>query len=665
MATPPASDLPWRPSYLRRRVVLSFSLLFACLLVAFELLLAFSVRNDGIGNGHQGQSYLWKYGPTAILTLVAALWGRVEHQSKYAAPWIRLLRQPSRPEQTVFVNYLSDLQPLAIFNAIRNKDFAVSVASTAAIFIKVLILLSTGLMTVSRIPVTKDAYPILIQDAFVPDKLQLSQVGNLAHYINIGLAAGNISYPDGVTADYAFQSARPDGNLTDDAVFAFTADGVESWMECQPAVVNMTFAAPEEPRYPRGLNFTVTSPGCNIESFGTRPPVCNSRSNCTVQFARFALVRCDGTEAEDGQRMLVMAGNLTFVPDYSRNLTDYTGNTNRAEWNSSVLHHSTQLLCEPRYAVTTVDVVRNGTRVLSASPSQGAPSLTYADISAWDILAAHQSSLDTYLFQDVAAFNQLSVNLSGKPLNVDRDIQTALIGQRLLGIPLTSLFDPQILEGAATGYYRQSAALIVKQALAKPTSLEILGRVIVEEERVVVQGVAAHIMAGLAAACLVFATSLLKWNSRRGFLPCSPSPVHGLARIMASSHQLASKLRYSGATDSKTLSDHFQASLLHSHIQDASHVNQRRFIISETRHEESSKGADGPRRPRVGSLNGYPIILRPATRAALILILAGIIVALELMLRKSNLEVGLGDAGRQDTHLCTFSSPVFTRGSQQ
>lgn len=114
-----------------------------------EALLAFSNKHQGIGNGNSNQHYLWTFGPTAILTLVATFWSRVEYQSKMVAPWIRMERGPSQPKQGLLVDYLSDFQPWSIVKGFRNRDYVVSIATTVSVLIKIMIIVSTGLISLS------------------------------------------------------------------------------------------------------------------------------------------------------------------------------------------------------------------------------------------------------------------------------------------------------------------------------------------------------------------------------------------------------------------------------------------------------------------------------------------------------------------------------------
>lgn len=142
--------LPWRPFYLRRLVIASFIVTLVLILAAIEALLAISNKNDGIATSIHERHYLWTYGPTALLTLFAALWARAEYQSKLVAPWRRLMQQqPMDAKRTLLLDYVSDFQILVVFKALRNKDWTVSIACTVSLLIKILIVISTGLITLS------------------------------------------------------------------------------------------------------------------------------------------------------------------------------------------------------------------------------------------------------------------------------------------------------------------------------------------------------------------------------------------------------------------------------------------------------------------------------------------------------------------------------------
>ncbi|KGO75330.1 Protein of unknown function DUF3433 [Penicillium italicum] len=72
----------WQPSYLRRRVLIMFVMTFCGVIAALEAFNHVSRVHDGIASSVETRHYLWTYGPTAIFTLVATFWSRVEFRSE-------------------------------------------------------------------------------------------------------------------------------------------------------------------------------------------------------------------------------------------------------------------------------------------------------------------------------------------------------------------------------------------------------------------------------------------------------------------------------------------------------------------------------------------------------------------------------------------------------
>lgn len=161
------------------------------MIAALELLNAISARNDGIAKGFNKDHYLWTYGPTAFLTLIAALFNRVEYQAKVLAPWERLSKGPAPARKTLLLDYVSPLQPVAIYESLKNKDFAVAATATISVLIKLLIVLSSGLITLSRVGVHHSTIPMEIQDAFVDDNSLLGAGSTVPYFILQGLIEGS------------------------------------------------------------------------------------------------------------------------------------------------------------------------------------------------------------------------------------------------------------------------------------------------------------------------------------------------------------------------------------------------------------------------------------------------------------------------------------------
>ncbi|KAK4150889.1 hypothetical protein C8A00DRAFT_17622 [Chaetomidium leptoderma] len=641
----PAADTPWpwRPFYLRRRILFSFAVVFALLIVAIETLLAVSNKNNGIATGFASQHYLWTYGPTAFLTLIAATWSRTEYQSKLVAPWIRLLDQPSPAKLTLLLDYLADFQLFAIFKALRNRDFTVSITSTIAILIKVLIVISSGVITLSWNLVHIDSLPMTIQDRFIDSSTRLAHTGTLAYYVMQGLADRNLSYPDGIFNNYAFQSVR--NELPDNAEIRVTVDGFENSLECQPAELIFRGSAPPDPHYTNDvMNLTITSPGCNLQDLGMTPTprwTCGGRDpTCNVLFARFALTQCDGITGDAGKRVLVMFGNLTYSYDYTKTQKDYTG---QVEFHPYIaeLHQSTQMLCVPTYSITKVDVVRNGTQTRSVTASPGAAHRTLDSVTAWGMMDAHYAAFHNGISSEGSPYGH-GVMVSETDVDVDESMGFALPSQLAADQPLASLFDPTFLRRVAAGYYRQFAAIVAKQSLMEPASIRTMGSVTMWQNRLLVRTWAAQWMAGLAATCVLLTAVAAFLVPKRGILPCSPTTLPGMASLVAHSPDLLTMLRFSGAANAESLGRPLLASTFKSGAAVDTLSNEPHFTISSDQHLSLGRAQTFS---QVNSKHTHPSVLHPAARLALCFVLAGLIVTVELTLRKSNDDSGLAYAG--------------------
>jgi hypothetical protein len=655
------ADLPWRPFYLRRRVLL-FAAVFAIILMAIEGLVATSEKNNGIVSASSNLHYLWTYGPTALLTLVAAIWSRTEYQSKLVAPWIRLSQQASHPKHTVLLDYLSDFQLYAVFKALRNRDFLVSIASAVAIIIKVMIVISTGLISLSWTLVDHAWFPMTVQDRFVDNGARLGNSGNLAYYIMQGLIDRNLTYPDGMSETYAFQSVQAD--LPDTAETRVVVDGFESSLDCRPADVVLRGSMPGDPHYyaESTLNLTITSPDCNVQDLKIYPgPGGNcfrdDPDRCTLLFGRFHPIQCDGTAGDSGRRVLVMYGNMTYVVDRSRVEEDYTGQLRRHP-TLATLNRSTQMLCVPTYAITEVEVVRNGTHTRSVTRSPGARNRTLDSVTGWHMMDAHYAAFAGIGSTDDAY--PRSVNISGTVVDVDAYLKIALPSQFDTDEQLPTLLEPEPLRGMATRYYRQFAAIIAKQALVEPASVETHGSVVLFGNRLVMRTWAAQWMAGLAICCFLLATIGAFLVPRGGILPHSPTTLPGMASLVAESHDLLASLRYSGAANAQSLASPLAALRFKSGTVPDPASNKPRFAILSA-HELLDRSSTVF--PQISSKHMHPGVLHPVSRCALCLVLAGLIISLELTLRKSNKEDGLGDVG-DDTyiHYAWTALPAFVFG---
>ena len=647
-ATPPVlvdAELPWRPFYLQRRVLLCFATAFALIVIAIETLLKVSNKNGGIASSSSDQHYLWTYGPTAFLTLIAAAWSRAEYQSKLVAPWVRLSKGPAQAKHTLLLDYLSDFQLFSVFKALRHRDFTVSITATIAIIIKVLIVISTGLIALSWTLVHHPSWPVIIQDRFIDSPDRLSDAGTLPYYVMQGLTSRNLTLPDGMSTKYAYQSVHAD--FPDTAETSVIVDGFGNSLECHPAQLTLKGSGPPDPHYTwEGvMNLTITSPGCNMKEIQIHPSptwTCSGsyEEPCDVLFTRFKTTRCDGMTGDAGRRILVMFANMTYDIDRSITLKDYTGVGTRHPYLAE-MQQSTQMLCVPTYSITKVNVVRNGTQTRRVAMVPGASSRTLDSVTGWDLVDAHSTAFYNSISHASNPYGK--TRTIGKTIvDVDEFMDFALPSQLGAGQQLDSLFELKALQRLTTDYYAQVVGIIAKQSLMEPAAIPTQASVTFWGDRLVIRNWAAHWMAALAATCAILIAVAVFLVPKRGILPCSPTTLPGVASLVRHSPNLLAMLRFSGAADTKSLSRPLLSSNFRSGVVMDPASGQPYFTILSEVHSVDRHSVTFP---QVNSKKTHPGVLHPGFRLALCLLLAMLIVALELTLRKSMNDKGLGDAG--------------------
>lgn len=199
------SDKEWRPVYLQRRILITFIIIFIGLIIIIEILLAMSKKHKGLAASHDGIKYLWKFTPTAIFTILAAVWGRLSFQVQIFLPWHNMLQEPAKKtEQPPFPDYLDMHPPIAIFRAFKYRDWPVSAAVATGLFMRIMLILSTGLMT-TRVIEIETPIAIKLQNSFVDMTEPLSQDISLDILAVEGVTSNLLDYPEGTSAQLAYQ----------------------------------------------------------------------------------------------------------------------------------------------------------------------------------------------------------------------------------------------------------------------------------------------------------------------------------------------------------------------------------------------------------------------------------------------------------------------------
>ncbi|KAJ0345985.1 hypothetical protein KNSL1_007895 [Colletotrichum chrysophilum] len=176
-------------------------------------------------------------GPThsAVLTIVAAFWARVELQAMRYMPWIALRRGQS-PDYDL--DYTSMLMPTVLYASLRRKHWLVLLVSVVSLLIRAEIVLAPGLFQLT--PVQRaEPTNIAMADSFSLNwDTDTGREAIIAYYAARAVHDFNMTYPFGVTQKAAYQTfalADTGRRGTTSAPVKAEVDAFFTGMECLKA----------------------------------------------------------------------------------------------------------------------------------------------------------------------------------------------------------------------------------------------------------------------------------------------------------------------------------------------------------------------------------------------------------------------------------------------
>ncbi|KAF6786815.1 hypothetical protein CSOJ01_15351 [Colletotrichum sojae] len=223
----------WQPKWLRSTVLGAFASLFVAFALALLLLLQYSQRHSGIVAARQSFVYVWRFGPTAVFTIVAAFWARVELQSMRYTPWIALhSRGLSLDEGIATLDYTSMLLPTALVQSLRRKHYVLSLVIVTSIILVAQVALAPGLFNLAAVRV-EYATDIQTLDSFdaetrYPDNSTL-KTETSAFYMTFGSRRGGVDGSRGTVREPL--RAIVDGLLAEVQCLKLKSHTVLAWSE--------------------------------------------------------------------------------------------------------------------------------------------------------------------------------------------------------------------------------------------------------------------------------------------------------------------------------------------------------------------------------------------------------------------------------------------------
>lgn len=136
----------FQPLWLRKSLLIALLVTFTTLWLVLVILYHVASSKQGLSLTVTSSHYVWTYGPTVILTFVLSLWRQVDYYCKLTQPWREMAAKPATPQQGVLLDYVSPMYAISLYKALRKGHIPVAVSITSFLLLKLVIVVSTGLL---------------------------------------------------------------------------------------------------------------------------------------------------------------------------------------------------------------------------------------------------------------------------------------------------------------------------------------------------------------------------------------------------------------------------------------------------------------------------------------------------------------------------------------
>jgi hypothetical protein len=592
----------WRPGYLRRRVLMIFLVLFCLCLATLEILYQVSQNRNGLVAADQSRRYLWTFGPTAALTIIAGYWARVEFQTKQSAPWQSMRTKPTPAPRSILLDYISPIQPVSIVKSLRYRHYAVSAAGTCSLLLKLMIAFSTSFLSLSPALVTTENIPVQILDSIVPNTLALGNIGDLSYNILNGVLFDSMSYPEGTNEQIAFQLFDSE-DVANNSVIGVTVDGIFNDLDCEPADFFVdewyldrvyTYCTPPGPGdafnpFPSQRSHFVSS-SCEIVNMSIPEPNSAQNSSNTFFWAQFLYGNCTDATSGDPQRVIISAGEAAPGALFFQGSSCDEDTMYYAMRQNITVVRSTQMICTPILDLQKVQISLNSSssagsrfQVQPMSPS------TTGNLPNSSTLALQIANVQ----RDQVNYHSVT-NQFGDPITAIGNVNpfanqsVAITDELKFGLLLSNgsltdvnqILNQDILLKTARSFYQGITAQISRQAFFVNGNSSSMGQAILVQNRLFVQPVALRGME-ISMAVVIFFILFMILLLPKSFMPSqNPGTILSVAVALRHSDTFRTTLAGTGAPRRPSLQQRFRSTLcqISLHQEHKSQANQIQLI---------------------------------------------------------------------------------------
>ncbi|KAI0159354.1 hypothetical protein BJ166DRAFT_615088 [Pestalotiopsis sp. NC0098] len=553
--------------------------------------------------------------PSFLTRINISIWDCVDYEAKAITPWLRKPKVKDQPLEHLTLDYVSMNTLVVPFRSLARRDFLVAICAVVSLSFKILIVLSSSLITLTYTTVTQ---PVFLGTRFVDDPSRLSTTElNPLLYV-IGRELYGLPWPRGTSEEFIYQSIRlPFANITG---FRTMVEGLSFGLDCQAATASSLVSNDT-------LNIEISSPDCD-SNISFRYSVQESDlwtvlGPVPTGFGFLAAVQCTNhlPSRTEGRRLAWIFGaveSTTSLP-----VDNFSADT----WTVSRLQI---LVYNPSYNISDVMLAGQDNDLLQISLAENSHNRSFDHVNAWDIttsiLDAHSSESHSFFVPAIVV---------GKDTDTDSlisiatvDTITSIIATLNLATfqqPIAS-YSTDLLTSALQRYYRLYATFLVYDALLEPATASTAGTVSFKQQRLIVQTATCQAMVGLCISLVIGLLAISLMASQVANFSGDPGTVIGIATLMVP--DITQFPRGYGA-------------LGHASLKEALLCNSdSEFRVRQEKPRTTEKDH------RVSQFH-RPTVLKSSSRGSMFTLVGGILISLEVLLRHFDANEGIGIIGDQ------------------
>ncbi|EXJ90138.1 hypothetical protein A1O3_03207 [Capronia epimyces CBS 606.96] len=204
-------NVKWSRPFVLRRITISFAILASiATIIALEVLLSQSQKNNGLGsvNGDTATRYSWLYAPVLVFLLLGTLFNILDFEIEFVESYHALAKGYCNAKSSLLWNPTRHVSVHATWNGLKHNRFALTAASASAILAPFLTIVVSGLFS------TKATLHLSPVQVTALNWFNTTTLMSPSTNIPALVIEGNMSYPQWTYDELAFPKLEIVQNIT-------------------------------------------------------------------------------------------------------------------------------------------------------------------------------------------------------------------------------------------------------------------------------------------------------------------------------------------------------------------------------------------------------------------------------------------------------------------